>query len=215
METLIGFFPWWYINRSRQKIEFRCLDDLSHVIKTHSLDPHQPLHLCADEETLYYEDDSVNPYVIRTLPPGQVISIGLSGVDDMCVTEAGGKKLLIAVNWIQGVRAYDVRSGAEQWRVEGEQLLPGMEMEERFSPWGVTSNNQGHLFICDNKNHCIQMFRAADGRYMGKLEVDLEQYPRMILWSEKLSTLIITHYESCMEFIKIHPKSLSEEDLQL
>ena len=184
------------------KIEFRCLDDLSRIIKTESLDPHWPQKLCADGETLYYEDGSAHLRTIHTLPPGQVIKTDLGWIDDMCITEAGGKKLLITVCGYNGVIGYDVRSGAEKWRVErDEQLLP--EMEEEFIPDGVTSDNYGHLFVCDDNNLCIQMFRAADGRYMGKLEVDLGRYPRRILWSEKLSTLIITHDESCMEFIKI------------
>ena len=97
-----------------------------------------------------------------------------------------------------------MESGAEEWRLEWEKL-PGME--ERFSPVGVTRNNQGHLFICDqNDNQCIQMFRAADGQYMGRVPVDVGFCPREVRWSEKLSTMIVAHDWGYAEFIKIQSR---------
>ena len=181
------------------------MDDLSHIIKTESVAPHHPRSLCADGETLYYEDSSIVYRVIHTLPPGRVTKTDLGSIYDMCITEAGGKKLLVAVCSYRGVRAYGVKSGAEKWRVEqDEQLLPGMEKE--FGPESVTPDTCGQLFFTDYGTHCIQMFSAADGRYTGRLEVDLGRYPWRILWSEKLSTLVVIHERSCIEFIKIQPK---------
>ena len=187
-----------------EQIEFHSVDDLSHVVDTKSVSPQQPGRLFADGETLYYEDRSARPRQIHSLPARWIISTDLGWINDMCIIEAGGKKLLVAVCWDQGVRAYDIKNGAEEWRVELEEQLQGME--RKINPEGITYDNQGHLFITDGEypgNECIQMFSAADGAYMGRLPVDVRYRPRMVLWSEKLSTLVVTHKESHMIFIKV------------
>ncbi len=33
--------------------------------------------------------------------------------------------------------------------------------------WGVTSDKLGHLFMCDYKNKCIQMFSLDTGLHLG------------------------------------------------
>ena len=44
--------------------------------------------------------------------------------------------------------------------------LPGME--HKINPRAVTTDEEGHLFVCDDYNDCLQMF-STDGRYLGAM----------------------------------------------
>ena len=93
-----------------------------------------------------------------------------------------------------GLQVYNVKTKLLEWSVEGS--LPGMD--KAIHAYGLTTDDDGHLFVCDWNNACIQMFGVADGRYMGALIKKGEQglgRPLRIKWCSRISSLVIIHYK--------------------
>ena len=68
-----------------------------------------------------------------------------------------------------------------------------------MSPWGVTTDGHGHLFICDMRNECIQVFTVSDGKYQGCLLKKGQKgmgVPRCIRWFHENSSLVVAHKEA-------------------
>ena len=104
------------------------------------------------------------------------------------------KRLLIITDSDHGICAYDTEDNKLVWKVKGK--LNGME--HRMSPWGVTTDGRGHLFICDMRNECIQVFSVSDGKYEGCVLKKGQKgmgVPRCIRWYHENSSLVVAHKE--------------------
>ena len=111
------------------------------------------------------------------------------------------------------VDAYNITTMNHLWGLT-EFKPDGMKFE--MKPSGITTDGQGHLFICDMDNKCIHIF-YTDGTYMcpvdcnGKVELGI---PERIDWSKSESALVVTHRVDSKCFIsvlkiQIHPNSSS------
>ena len=77
--------------------------------------------------------------------------------------------------------------------------LPGME--HKINPRAVTTDGQGHLFVCDDYNDCLQMF-STDGSYLGAVLRQGAQgfgRPFRARWSGDTDSLVVAHVkdENC------------------
>ena len=77
--------------------------------------------------------------------------------------------------------------------------LPGME--HKINIRAVTTDGQGHLFVCDDYNDCLQMF-STDGRYLGAVLTQGAQgfgRPLRARWSGDTDSLVVAHVkdENC------------------
>ena len=84
-------------------------------------------------------------------------------IKDMCVTKGeDGKDILICLyESCGGIFAGDTNT--HLWSIHGG--VGGKKMIECVS---VTTDNRGHLFVCNTANQCIQVF-STDGVYLGCL----------------------------------------------
>ena len=79
-----------------------------------------------------------------------------------------------------------------------------------MSPYGVTTDGRGHLFVCDQQNACVQMF-STDGVYMGTVLLTRENgmfEPSLLRWSDRMSALIIVHQnreETWISVVNVQP----------
>ena len=72
---------------------------------------------------------------------------------------------------------------------------------------GVTTDGQGHLFVCDYGNQCIQKF-SVDGVYKGALVTDRELgRPHQVAWCENTDSLVVL----CQQ--KFHTSSIAKANL--
>ena len=66
-------------------------------------------------------------------------------------------------------------------------------MRKKMNAWGVTSDNSGHLFVCDADNKCVQMFSVTDGTYHGPVikpgDLGIGK-PCRICWCEEVSSSV-------------------------
>ena len=64
-------------------------------------------------------------------------------------------------------------------------------------PWN-SSDEQGHLFVCDYNNRCVHLLSATDGVHLGvvvrKGEKGLGK-PKEVAWHEESESLIVAHYK--------------------
>ena len=132
----------------------------------------------------------------RAKPPKIVktASLGESWVHDICMVHATEKNLVIGSfgKTPERLKAVDIDSRRVEWTYQNNS--PGME--KRFIPYGVATDQHGHLFVCDRGNACIQIFSVENGTYLGPLIKRGEQglgTPKWIRWSKDTKSLIVSH----------------------
>ena len=67
---------------------------------------------------------------------------------------------------------------------------------------GIAADEQGHLYVCDADNKCVQMF-SLNGDYLGSVLRYGEQnlgIPNRICWCHKMSSLVVAHQEKYGRF---------------
>ena len=72
-------------------------------------------------------------------------------------------------------------------------------------PKGVTTDGQGHVFVTDENNKCIQIF-SAGGKYVGVLLKEGQQglgEPRRVRWNDATSSLVVAHKKDRNIFISV------------
>ena len=154
--------------------------------------------------TLLYEDVSKYPLAVRwldcnTSPPQPASGINVTHTQqiqvwDMCFVKHGDNELLITTRGKGGgVYGYNTGTNKLEWIVKGQ--LYGMK--KNICAEAITTDECGHLFVCDTKNVCIQMF-SLDGTYLGCAlqagEQDLGG-PWRIRWCKGTSSLAGGSYE--------------------
>ena len=190
-------------------IEFLDSESLDSVGRTVPVSPNRVGPLCkSPSNKLRFADTSQRPNVIRWVDSwasGSLLThTSFHETFRMIETKSGGKKLVIITygnyHSIRGeLHAYNTKTDELEWSV-GDVLLPGMKSVIKAQ--GLTVDDQGHLLVCDTNNECVQMFRVADGKYLGPLIKEGEHnlgLPRFIGWSSRLSSLIVVDDE-CSEF---------------
>ena len=115
----------------------------------------------------------------------------------MILTDFEGKSLVIISHGNPkatrgGSYAYNANTSHLEWSVE--ERLPGKN--KVIKAQGLTTDDDGHLFVCDDNNKCVQMFDVADGRYLGAAikagECGLGE-PWAIAYSSKMCALVVAH----------------------
>ena len=108
---------------------------------------------------------------------------------DLCFVKDGDKELLIVVDGVNSVFAYNTETVKLEWKVDV--AAPSMEYDMR--PVGVTTDGRGHLYVADWKNDCVHMFSVSDGLYMACLlkGSEIAGNPENIRWCKKLSSLVL------------------------
>ena len=151
---------------------------------------------------LLYEDVSRVPHEVRWLDCSSAVIKPTDDLHvtqtrqrfthDMCCTKIGDKTLLVTTSGFGGsIQAYNAANNNVEWVVEGR--LPGMRVA--MKPHGVTTDGQGHLFVCDSASKSIQMF-GVDSEYMGSvLREETQRFDQLsaIWWSMAASSLILVH----------------------
>ena len=159
--------------------------------------PHWPLLLCArSPHSLLYQVVSQTPYEVHCLDLSELQPKPAVGkrsiytqnhdIRGMCIAQNGDKQLLIVTDGDRGLFAYNTDTDKLEWKVDQKVLELKL-----FS--GVATDGRGHLFVCDIKKECIQMFSVSDGQYLGSLMKDTETFDglRELCWCENTSSLVV------------------------
>ena len=115
----------------------------------------------------------------------------------MCHIEGTNNLVITLTGWFQeikgtGFHSYDVATQERIWSVKKKNPA-NMPRDICFT--GVTTDGNGHLFVCDVNNACVQMF-STDGAYTGPLIKEGEQglgCPEWIRWCTASSSLVVSH----------------------
>ena len=78
-------------------------------------------------------------------------------------------------------------------------------MKNKIHACGLTTDGNGHLFVCDISNSCIQLF-DMDGKYMGVLLHEGEQglgKPQWVRWSSDTKSLNVAHVKNEKWFLSV------------
>ena len=191
-----------FILRDETCIEFRDTNDLSKIIYTQSVAPHNPGALCAvNSFMLLYEDRSKTPCHIHWLDCneskpklliGKSLTTSLQYIADMIGVRNGTDELIIGNGEQNVIHCYSTTTKSLKWSVSGN--LPGLQ--KALCAVGFATDRRGHLFVSDgfNGNSCIQMFSVSDGQYLGCLIKEGEQglgYPNRICWHSASHSLVV------------------------
>ena len=115
---------------------------------------------------------------------------------NVCFAQHAGEQLVVVTCGVPtashgGIFGYDAKTKKVKWQVEGE--LAGMTKSIKAQE--VTTDGQGHLFVSDNHNKCIQMF-DFNGNYLGGVLKKGDhglRTPRALTWCKGLSSLVVVH----------------------
>ena len=187
---------------------------MDEVLLSYSVAPHKPGCLTTESaETLLYVDESTQPFQVRRLncstsPPTKTDFITKTEVYDniyfILCAQHKSQKLIIVVG-DEDAEAYRPDS-TKVWLIGGS--LPGVEYD--FLPYGVATDDHGHLLVCDNATDCVRMFSLDDGSYMGV--VLSAQGPNGIIRCDKKSIFVIidNNDRNRLDFVKIETDSVKE-----
>ena len=194
------------ISRYDHKLQFLETKDLS-VMQSFSVAPGQPDGLTTPSNgVLFYADLSATPSKIRRLEwtedhsrleSGSFVSLPQANIaHNICFAQYAAEPLVVVTCGVPeafpgGIFGYNAKTKKVKWQVEGE--LAGMT--ESLNAQGITTDGQGHLFVSDDNNRCIQMF-DLDGKYLGAVleegDYDLSD-PLALTWCRGLSSLVVVH----------------------
>ena len=210
-------YPLFSFCRNTKKIQFRDLADLRKVLGKCSLAPDRPSRLCTAHScttAVLYFDESTQQGQLKILKcfkvpksPGSITGIvgpcGKEIWDSILIPNDNKKHLIVMVagitKEIEGkyfkcaseICAVSLKSQIV-WSVKGK--LPGFEKE--MCAESITTDEKGRVFVCDTNNNCVHVVSAENGIYVGCLLKEGERNlgkPRLIRWSKRLSSLIVTH----------------------
>ena len=154
----------------------------------------QQVFNCRWPEVINWLDCSSSPPQLM-----KTTQVQLDFITDMCRVE-GTNNLIITLIITgfnpaikgTGFYGYDVATQERKWSAK-EKNPTNLPADICFA--GVTTDGNGHLFVCDVNNDCVQMF-STDGMYMGPLIKKGEQglgCPEWIRWFEESSSLVVSH----------------------
>ena len=137
---------------------------------------------------------AVNWLDCRSATPHPVTGVNVThtqqgSADDISCIYHDQNMLLVVTKSLEGMYAYDVVQDALAWKVEGQVGLFAKQM----TPESIATDGQGHLFVGDCANSCIQVFTTY-GVYLGYIEKELGQastQPPRISWCNSMSSLLV------------------------
>ena len=111
-----------------------------------------------------------------------------SEVRATCFAKFGDKQFLVITN-DEGVCVYDIPAGTREWQINNK--LPGFEKDTSLC--GVTSDELGHVFACDENNNCLQIF-TIEGFHIGAVFFgDNVGTPRCVIYCKKMKNFVVFH----------------------
>ena len=211
--------------RNIKVIHFYDVKNFKEMLHCCSVTPHLPGRLCTSSPTtLLYLDYTQKPCQVRALdcssstpkPAKNIIHVPQqSGIYDICCVTHNNKQLLYITHGYKGLFTYNTRTDQPDWNFTGN--VPGMK--KAIGPQGVTSDSNGHLFVCDVHNACIQLFSVTNGKYFGTYLMKGEEglgTPRLIRWCRNTASLVVAHIDSNMVFnisrFQVNAKDLLERE---
>ena len=189
----------------RKGIKFYATEGLAEVYDLRTVTSELGI-LCTDSPTILIFIDKHNPLKLKWLDcskmPPQVIttsSLHERWVKDICVAReknVSKTQLLVGtfIKMANKIQAVNIQSDQIQWTFEGYML----RMKKELQPRGITSDDQEHLFVCDEANSCVQIFSVSNGKYLGTLlkKGDNSQgVPRGIRWHKESKYLTVSYTE--------------------
>ena len=116
---------------------------------------------------------------------------------DMCCI-SGGRSLLFVTE--DGLVACNTKTGKQKWSAS----LNQPDLKEEMCIDGITTDAQGHLFVCDTKNECVHVFSENNAQHLGillkKKDGDIG-VPHKVGWNHKSGLLVVTHKQDDSRFI--------------
>ena len=194
------------------RIDFYNLNNLQKPAASRIFAEQRPTCLCTvspASNIMYWltkESQEIGQLDCTSLPPKAVVGIttpfDANEVSAMCCVNNRKRLMLILVQCNNGLSAFNIETGKLKWSQKGR--LDGMQREMNLI--GVTTDGLGHLFVCDSDNGCIQMFSAADGRYMGPLVREGEQglgELKCLGWCQSSGSLVVVHKKNSECYISV------------
>ena len=170
------------------------------------------MKLCAVSQfTLVYEHISPTIYEKRRQlawldcsgpkpkPLGIISDENVGYVHDMCLVENENEKLLI-IDTITLIKAYNTTTGQLKWTAEKK--VPSTY--RTFGSNGLTGDGNGHLFVWESHNKCIQMFSTLNGQYLGSLMRGVKLGLGSVFclqYHESSKSLLVANYKNDRFFI--------------
>ena len=156
----------------RKEIKFYATEGLTEVYDLRTVTSELGI-VCTDSPEIFLFIDQHNPLILKWLDcskmPPQVIHVTTSSLHEkwvkgLCVAQEKGvsKTHLLVGSFIKmgnKIQAVNIQSDQIQWSFE--EFMP--RMKEKLQPRGVPSDDQGHLFVCDEANACVQIFSVSSG----------------------------------------------------
>ena len=143
--------------------------------------------------------------LINTLSPNCAVSLAVKSISKQEISWIQhancGEKELVILSFGRpsgtqgGVHVYNIKTKELEWSVQGR--LPGMK--KFMKAQGLTVNDRGHLFVCDDNNNCVHMFHVVNGKNLGVLIKAGERGvgdPIRIKWCGKRSSFVIIHWKN-------------------
>ena len=196
-------------SRTNRGIYFRDADNLKEIRHTFVGTTEQPGLMCAastslSSSSLLFVDYQYRPLQVGLLDcsasPPELME-GESNIlkdqcwmHDMCVTNQGGKELLVGTYGRSGtiMQAVNICSHEVEWQIE-RGVLGKQSIRE---PHDLTTDGQGHLFVNDSINDSSVQLLSFGGKHLScvlqKGEQSLGEM-RSIRWSKILNGLLVIH----------------------
>ena len=180
------------------KIDFYDMKRKDAILFSLDLKGHKPGCLGTKGHMLSYVDWSTAPHSLQFIdcscfPPevqeeSESIALSDNVIADICFLQRGNM-LLAIVSTDKALCAYDVRSGGVQWQISGK---IGTSKEPLY-PWGVCTDDKGHIFVADRSNVCIHLI-LGNGSFAKTILNDLS-YVQEVSWDKQHGRLIVQHEE--------------------
>ena len=110
----------------------------------------------------------------------------------------GGRRLLFLTE--DGLVACSTKTGKKVWSIP----LNQPDLNEEMTIRGITTDAEGHFFVCDTSNECVHVFSDNNGEHLGvllKKEDGVIGVPHRIGWNHKSGLLIVTHKQDDSRFM--------------
>ena len=179
------------------KIDFHDMKKKDTILLTLDLKGHNPGCLGTKGHILSYVDWSTTPRSLKFVdcscfPPevqeSESLTLSNDLVVDVCLVQTNNS-LRAVISTDKALSAYDVNGGTPLWQISSK-IGSG---KESLYPWGICTNDKGHLFVADRANDCIHLI-GVDGTFMKTIPDELP-YVQEIIWDLDHGRLIVQYEE--------------------
>ena len=120
--------------------------------------------------------------------PKTSIDLPDDSIIEMCCIRDGRSLLFVTEDRLV---ACNTRTGKQKWSVTDQP-----DLKEELDISAITTDAQGHVFVCDTNNECVLVFSDNSGKHLGillKKEDGEIGVPHKIGWNHKFGLLVVTH----------------------